>query len=74
VDGNLAVLDAPGSTGVLALHPVYWRCTPTVAVPFFRPPVSSTTNTASPSSSCSMTKLRRPSRTASASRPRKQML
>ena len=28
--------------------PVYWRCTPTVALPFFRSPVSSATSTAPP--------------------------
>jgi hypothetical protein len=32
---------------------VYWRCTPTVAVPFLRSPVSSMTSTASASPRCS---------------------
>jgi integrase len=35
--------------------PVYWRCTPGVAVPFLRSPVSSTTSTAPGSPRCSMT-------------------
>ena len=34
--------------------PVYCRWTPTVALPFFRSPVSSTTGTASGSARCSM--------------------
>jgi hypothetical protein len=45
--------------------PVYWRCTPTVAIPFLRSPVSSTNKTASGSPTCSTSKVRTSSRTAS---------
>src|SRR5215203_2219060 len=47
--------------------PVYWRCTPTVPVPFLRSPVSSTTSTASGSPKCSVRYPRTSSRSASAS-------
>ena len=40
---------------ILPAVPVYWRWTPTVPVPFFTSPVSSTTNTARSSCSCSTT-------------------
>lgn len=42
VDSDLGVLVRPAA-------PVYFRWTPTVWVPFFRSPVSSTTITAAPS-------------------------
>jgi tRNA-splicing ligase RtcB len=45
--GNLA--------GLRPAVPVYCRCTPGVAVPFFTSPVSSTTSTAPGSPSCSTT-------------------
>src|SRR5215217_7240870 len=47
--------------------PLYWRCTPTDLVPFFRNPVSSTINTPAAWPRCSVTYERRSSRTASTS-------
>lgn len=61
VDRNLGVLDP-------SRLPVYWRWTPTVWVPFFTSPVSSTSRTAASSCRRSTSYSRTSSRTPSASR------